>query len=299
MNISIIGCGNVGSTIAKELIDLDLDLNLNIIDPSSLSGAVVSDLSHATSLKKQNTLIYWNHFERLAEANYIFLAAAKESTTIGDRLQKAQQQIEMLYSIFKDFKTKVLPYIIVISNPVDIMTYHTYLSTKLPAEQIIGTGTYLETFRFQYCLSQIFGVKGKDIEGCMLGEHGNSAFPAFSTVKIKGFDNQVFKEKIIQAAKDAIQAPYKIRSAGAFTKYAISKCAIDIFLALHYKTDSLKPLGLILNKKNQTVINCKPICLSIPSILKNGKVSQLSVENLPSEELKLLKKSAEVLEKHL
>ncbi len=299
MNISIIGCGNVGSTIAKELIDLDLDLDLNIIDPSALAGAVISDLSHATSLKKQNTRVHWNHFQRLAEANYIFLAAAKESTTIGDRLQKAQQQIEMLYTIFKDFKTNVLPYIIVVSNPVDIITYHTHLSTKLPSEQIIGTGTYLETLRFQYCLSQIFKVNGEDVEGYMLGEHGNTAFPAFSTIKIKGFDNQTSKKIIIQAAKDAIQAPYKIRSAGAFTKYAISKCVIDIFLALYHKTTSLKPLGLILNEKNQAIISCKPICLSIPSIIKNGKVIQLPLENLPFKELELLKKSADILEKHL
>lgn len=298
MNISIIGCGNVGSTISKELIDLDLNLNLNILDPSKLARAHIADLSHSTTLKGF-TQIFYNDHERLDDADYIILAAALESTAIGDRLKKVKQHIELVKTVFSAFKPRRNPFIIVVTNPVDIITYHTYRHVGLAPERIIGTGTYLETLRFQYYLSQYFKVAVKDVAGWILGEHGNSAFAVLSTVKIRDIDSLKFKTKIQEAAQAAIKAPYLIRKAGAFTKYAIAKCVVDIFKVTSQKINCDLPLGLILNSQNQKLLNISELCVSIPAQIRGGQVIQPSIATLPSDSQKSLRHSAAILEQNL
>jgi len=98
LSISIIGSGNVGRTIAKELIDLAIPMHIDIQDPAQHIDAIKEDLRHATSYSKTCT-ISWNK-NKLKEAHYIFIAAAQQATTIGNRLDKAQGHIEMTFSCF-------------------------------------------------------------------------------------------------------------------------------------------------------------------------------------------------------
>lgn len=294
INITIVGSGNVGRTIAKELIDLDIPMHIDIQDPAEHIDAIKQDLRHATSYSKLVT-ISWNE-KRLNEAHYIFISAAQQATTIGNRLDKAQGHIDMTYELFANFAPKNDPHLIVITNPVDVITYHAWKASGLPEQRVIGTGTYLETLRFDYYLSQLFMVEPPEAKGLLLGEHGNSAVIAFSHTKIKG--KEAHAETIREAAKMAIQAPYKIRTAGEYTKYAISKCAVGIFKGIHLKQEMQIPAGLILNEQNCALLGCKPICLSTLVTIKDGCFTQGDLSTLTASEIEELKNSAHILEQH-
>ncbi len=294
INITIIGTGNVGRTIAKELIDTEIPMHINIQDPAHIIEAVKQDLRHATSYSKVCT-ITWNE-NMLNEADYIFISAAQQATTIGNRLDKAQGHIDMAYDIFKQYKPTADARIIVITNPVDVMTYHAWKASGLPKESVIGTGTFLETLRFDYYLSQLFNVEPKDAKGILLGEHGNSAVIAFSQTKIEG--KTADEEIIKKAAQMAINAPYKIREAGEYTKYAIAKCAVGIFKGIHLKENMTIPAGLILNKKNCELLGCEPICLSTLVTISDGVFSQGDLSQLNESEIAELKESARIVQTH-
>lgn len=294
INISILGSGNVGRTIAKELIDLALPMHINIQDPAENIDAIKEDLRHATSFHKTTT-ISWNE-NQLNDADYIFISAAQQATTIGNRLDKAHGHITMVYDIFENYAPKQDAHILVITNPVDVITYHTWKASGLPQKRVIGTGTYLETLRFDYYLSELFDVEAKNAKGILLGEHGNSAVIAHSLTKING--EAADKENVAKAATMAIEAPYKIRKAGEYTKYAIAKCAVGIFKGIHLKAAMQIPAGLILNKKNCDLLECAPICLSTLVTIKDGKFTQSDLSNLTTEEIAELKKSANILQEH-
>jgi L-lactate dehydrogenase len=294
IQITIIGSGNVGRTIAKELIDLAIPMHIDIQDPAPAIDAIKQDLRHATSFAKLVT-ISWNE-NKLNEADYIFIAAAQQATTIGNRLDKAQGHIDMIYELFKDYQPIKDARIIVITNPVDVITYHTWKASKLPQDRVIGTGTFLETLRFDYYLSELFDVPPTQAKGILLGEHGNSAVVTYSLCNIEGKEKNI--EQIKEAAELAINAPYKIRKAGEYTKYAISKCAVGIFKGIHLKEKMAIPAGLILNEKNCSVLNCEPICLSTLVTIEGGEFTQGDLSQLPSDEISALQQGAKILEEH-
>ncbi len=294
INITVIGCGNVGSTIAKELLDLAFPAHINVLDINEQKLALVNDMNQASSKDKTISLSF-NDMALFAEADYVFMAAAQAATTIGDRLDKAQGHIDMARDIFGNVSFKNDPYIIVISNPVDVMTYHIHKIYDFKNEKIIGTGTYLETFRYQYFLKEFFKTDHDKVEGYLLGEHGNSAVPIYSQTKINGSSVDKDLEKAKQASKEAIEAPYNIRRMGEYTKYAISKCAVNIFKALYENKSITIPAGLILNDENCTLLNCEPVCLSTLVDINEGKFIQHSLKGLNENEIEDLKKSAKIL----
>lgn len=294
INITIVGTGNVGRTIAKELIDTEIPMHINIQDPAPAIDAIKQDMRHATSYSKTCT-ISWNE-NKLNEADYIFISAAQQATTIGDRLAKAQGHIDMAYEIFADYEPTNDPRIIVITNPVDVMTYHVWKASGLPKDRVIGTGTFLETLRFDYYLSQLFDVEPINAKGILLGEHGNSAVIAYSQTKING--ENADRETIKKAAELAINAPYKIRKAGEYTKYAIAKCGVGIFKGIHLKEEMTIPAGLILNAENCKLLACDSICLSTLVTIKDGHFTQSSLSTLPADEIAELKESAAIVAKH-
>lgn len=301
INITIIGSGNVGRTIAKELIDTAIPMHINIQDPAEAIDAIKQDLRHATSYNKVCT-ISWNE-NRLNEADYIFISAAEQATTIGNRLDKAQGHIDMMYAVFSDYESVADPRIIVITNPVDVITYHAWKASGLPQDRVIGTGTFLETLRFDYYLSELFNVTPAHAKGVLLGEHGNSAVIPFSLIKIKDDEtwkvgSELNKDTIKKAAAMAINAPYKIRKAGEYTKYAISKCAVGIFKGIHLKEEMTLPAGLILNEDNCKLLDCEPICLSSLVTIKDGVFTQSNLAELPESEIAELKESARIVQEH-
>jgi L-lactate dehydrogenase len=294
LNISVIGTGNVGRTIVKELIDLDIAMHIDIQDPAPEIDAIKQDLRHATSFAKLVT-ISWNEF-KLNEADYIFICAAEQATTIGDRLAKAEGHVNMMYDLFKNYKAKDNARLIVVTNPVDVITYHAWKASGLDQHCVIGTGTYLESLRFEYYLSQLFETSIDKISGMLLGEHGNSAVTAHSKTFINKQPGS--ETKVEEAAVLAINAPYKIRTAGEYTKYAISKCAVGIFKAIHLKQDRRLPAGLILNEKNCALLNCQPICFSTEVRFSNGTFTQGDLSKCSASEIEKLKDGARILEEH-
>jgi len=275
-NITIFGCGNVGVTIAKELLDSGIKIKLNIIDIDTKVQALVNDLNAANSV--------------------VFVAFAQEATVIGDRLAKAKNHIDQVYEDFTKVNFKDSAQFIVISNPVDAIAYHIKEAITNKNVKIIGTGTYLETLRYHYMLSKHFNVEPNEASGFLLGEHGNSAVTILSKTKIK--DKLLTEAQYDQATKageDAIEAPYIIRKMGHYTKFAIAKCAVSIFKAFYLKENLVCVAGVFLNKENQQLLGCGPLCFSTEAEIVNGELIQKNLSDLSEKEIDALKKSAQIL----
>ena len=156
INITIVGFGNIGRCILQQLLyEREHIFNINIIDPGpSLSGSFL-DLSHSNALINRHQLS-WNSRSYFEISDIIFHCAGPAVPKNSTRLSITKESKEITTSIFKNFRSKVNPFIIVISNPVDVISHLTFQLTGLDPQKIIGTGTLLDTIRMKYNLRQTF-----------------------------------------------------------------------------------------------------------------------------------------------
>lgn len=297
--ISIIGLGNVGQTIVQSLLMIkDHMFIINIMDPGNVSGSVY-DLQHAAAVYKYHDIVY-NDPELLNQSDFIFHTAGPSFELGATRLSITDESIKMTYTIFKDFVPKKKPYVIVISNPVDIISYHTWKATGLPSNQVFGTGTFLDTVRFEHLLATAFKLNTSYIKGLILGEHGDSQVPVKSRTTVGNIhphkaSNQ---QKIDHAAIATVKAAYEICLTQGATKYGVSLCAIRMMLSILDDSVLEAPASILINKKHQQILKCNPIYLSLPCQLSKKGISQKNIDDLTLAEISLLQKSAEVIEKH-
>ena len=124
--------------------------------------------------------------------------------------------------------------------------------------------------------------------------HAQAAYVSQTKITGAPADEEIIKH----AAELAIKAPYKIREAGEYTKYAIAKCAVGIFKGIHLKEEMTIPAGLILNESNCALLDCEPICLSSLVTIKDGAFAQSDLSALSESEIANLKSSAQIVQQH-
>ena len=242
----VIGAGNVGEAIAYKLMVRFLANDMVLVDVNEdrARGAAL-DIAHGTSFFKQ-VWVRSGGYEECADAQMIIIAAGVARKPGQTRLDLAQINVDILKSIIPQI-TKYAPdatYIIV-SNPVDILTYTFCKCSGLPEHQIMGSGTVLDTARLRYSLSDHFQVAQKNAHAYVYGEHGDSAFIPWSLAtvtnnKIDDYKNHVTTTRPIQweAGDHAVVEEFVkksgaqvIKSKGA-TFYAVSASVCHICRSL-------------------------------------------------------------------
>jgi L-lactate dehydrogenase len=193
-----------------------------------------------------------------------------------------------------------------ISNPLDITTYYAANFFEYPQDRLIGTGTTLETLRFQRILADHYQIDGKNVNGFMLGEHGKSAFVAWSLTSISGipiqrFDDYYRSAKLLDRdaiAEEVIRAASDIVDNKGWTNYGIAMGACRIAKAVLFNERSILPVSTTL----QGEYGISNVALSLPCLVTENGVEQRFAVPLNEEELIKLKKSAatltDTLERH-
>ncbi len=288
--IAIIGAGAVGVTTAYALMlrNIGAEIILSDINESRLEGELM-DLADALTFSDVAKISAGN-IEQCREASIIIITAGVAQKPGETRLELVTRNAQVIQSIMQ----KLTPIredaiILIASNPVDVITMLVQQICKLPKTQVIGTGTFLDTQRFRNVLANKLDINPISIHGYILGEHGDSQFPAWSSVQVSTAPlntlldlNDDEKEQI---ALETRSKAYKIIDRKGATYYGIAACISAICENIIYNSRRSVTVSTFVPELNAS--------LSVPVIISEKGIDRhLPLHLAPNEEA-LLKESAQ------
>lgn len=289
----IIGAGRVGTTIAYSLsIQLIVsEIVLIDINKDRAKGEAM-DLNHGLTYY-ENIKIYAGDYSDCTDADYIIITAGVAQEPGQTRLEVAKQNTE----IIKEIVPNILEFnstakIILVTNPVDILTYVTLKLSGLPRRQVLGTGTILDTARFRFLLGKHFGVGPSSVHAFIIGEHGDTELPVMSSANIAGIPlkniRKYDEQRINDIFKKTKNAAYEVIKYKGSTFYAIGLVTTEIIQAMEHDQNKVLPVSVFM--EGQFGIN--DVCLSLPSLVGKSGVKEVMNIELSPEEIEKLKESA-------
>lgn len=295
--VSVIGCGNVGAAAAYAMLMDGTPSELALLDvQKEKAEGLVLDFSHSLSFWDQVKISGGDDYNLLKGSHVVVITAGarqKEGETRLDLIAKNRAIFqEMIPKIMKVAPDALL---LIVSNPVDVLTYEAAKISGLPHGRVFGTGTMLDTARFRYHIAQKLCLSPKSVDAYVLGEHGDSSFPVFSSASVAGkplFDFDGFDQKIAdECYKDTQQAAYRIIHDLGYTCYAIGMVIKEMVVAIYSHAKIVVPLSIPL----QDYYGQSDVALSVPCVLDSDGVSEVLEVPLNEKEQEMLKKSVGVL----
>lgn len=296
MKITIVGFGETGASISALLINQNACDLLNIMDPGENIHGRLLDMSHAAAAKSIE--VTHNQNEQFEASEVIFYCAGIRNLKENNRQSNMEVNKLMVSTIFSNIEFKTKPIIIVITNPVELIStwINEYFNNQFT---VIGTGTYLDSVRFQYILANHFSCKLTEVSTMVLGEHGDSMTPILSKTTIKNksivelidaFEQEVLIKKLKTSANE-------IRKTEDATKHGVTQCAIVIMNGYSSST----PINLAASVKVPESIKTKfelksSVFMSLPCTISKNQLEVSSTIQVDECELALLKNSAAVLD---
>lgn len=299
--ISIIGSGFVGSTTAFAIMDAGLVSDIVLVDINrDKSEAEAMDLTHGAAFVK-TVNITAGIIEDTYGSDLIIITAGIGPKPGESRLDILNKNIP----IFKDIVPKLAQFspeaiFLVVSNPVDILTYITYKFSGFPSNRVIGSGTVLDTSRFKSILSKQFSIDARNIHAYIIGEHGDSEIAAWSTIKIAGMSideyckidkldyNEEFKTFITDEVK---HAAYEIINRKGYTNYAVALAVRRITEAILGDEQSILTVSGLQNGDG----NLNDVYIAMPSIVGRNGIRKILPIPLSDDEFDKLNDSARLL----
>lgn len=300
--IAIIGCGFVGSACAFALMQSGLFSEMVLIDSNNQRAeGEALDISHGLPFSKPMQ-IYSGTYDDITDAGIIAITAGAGQKPGESRLELVHKNVEIFKSIIPEIsKRNYKGILLIVSNPVDIMTYTALKLSGLPSNQVFGSGTVLDTARLKYLLGEHLGVDARSVHAFILGEHGDSEIAAFSSANVSGIELKEFcdfacktdkhEEAMKEIAEDVKLSAYEIIKKKGATYYGIAMSVRRICEAIILDQKSILPISCLQNGKN----GIENVVLSMPMIVgKHG--AERSVEiSLSEEERQAIKSSADML----
>jgi L-lactate dehydrogenase len=297
MKIGIVGCGFVGSSGAFAIALEGKANDLILVDLNAdLARAHAEDILHATPFS-QPVRVAAGDYPMLKGADIVVLACGVAQKPGESRLQLLERNVK----VFQNVVPRVLEQapetiLLIVSNPVDIMTQVVTKISNLPRQRVIGSGTILDTARFRTLLAEHLNIAPHSVHAYVLGEHGDSEVLAWSSGKVGGVPLEEFAEQIGRPISDedkagiddgVRQAAYRIIEGKGATYYGIGAGIARIARAI---TDDE---GAVLTLSNME--GCNGVSLSLPRVLKATGIETTIQPILSNEETEALKKSADIL----
>ncbi len=302
--ITIVGSGNVGATIAYTLTTAGTAseiVMIDINDSKSLGEAL--DIRQGTPFCHP-CQIYAGSYSDAVDSDIVVITSGMARKADQSRLDLAQANIDVLKSITPE----ILRYApnatyVIVSNPVDILTYAFNKYSSLPERQIIGSGTILDTARLRSRISEYYAVNQQNVHAYVLGEHGDSAFIPWSIANISNVPIEKYADCLLNKEArfgnfDKAQVEEYVRSSGAkvisrkgATFYAVSMSVAHICKCLLSGIDTTLTVSTMLHGE----YGIDDVCLSLLNIVGNTGAHSKVMLPLNDEELKALHHSADTL----
>jgi len=300
--VVIVGAGAVGSTFAYALAQSGLADEIALIDHSrELMEGQVLDLAHGFPFFS-TVKIYPGKKSDYANAQVIVITAGAKQRPGESRLDLLQRNAVIVEGIVFDIVNEhSQAVIVVVSNPVDVLTYVAQKKSGWDRGRVIGSGTVLDSARFRYLLSRHCGIDVHNTHAYILGEHGDSEFAAWSLTNLAGMrineycpicrkctDWEKEKSGIVKAVRDSA---YHIIDYKGATYFAIGLALVRIVGAILRNQRSVLTVSTVLDGE----YGLKDVCLSVPAIVSQVGGEGIMEASLPSKELEALSQSASVL----
>ena len=302
--ITVIGAGNVGATIAYTLSlgDIASEIVLIDINKQKVEGEVM-DIVQGTSFREPISVIAGD-YEDAKDSHIVIITSGIGRKPGQTRIDLAQTNV----NIMKDIAPKIAAVApnalyVIVSNPVDIMTYVFTKVSGIPESQIIGSGTILDTARLRYDLSHHYKVAQKNIHAYVYGEHGDTSFIPWSLADVSGcslreYEDLMVKKGVVMERLDPEKTLTYVQKSGGeiiakkgATFYAVSASVNKILGALVAAYDSVATVSTMMHGE----YGIEDVCVSTMTIIgPNGVKGKVPVE-LTFEETQKLRASADAL----
>ncbi|MCL1950492.1 MAG: L-lactate dehydrogenase [Turicibacter sp.] len=303
--VVLVGTGLVGTSFAYSLLNQGGVKELVLINRTREKAVgEASDLSHGLPFSPYRMKIWAGDYSDCQSADIVLIAAGSGRMPGGDRLSLLQRNAEMVKNIVRQVMDSGFDGIILMaSNPVDLLTYIAWKESGLPASRVIGSGTTLDTARFRYEIGNYLNVDPRDINGYIIGEHGDSEFAVWSHTtlgvtpisEIVGRHPEFKFSDLEQIFQNVRQAGYEIISQKGATYYGIGMALAKIVRAILNDENSLLPVSVYLNGH----YGHHDVFIGFPALLNKNGVRKVIEMNLNEEERAKLDASVGVLKSYI
>jgi L-lactate dehydrogenase len=301
--IVIVGAGFVGTTFAYSLLIHGLASQIVIIDVDrQRAEGEVMDLNHGMPFAFP-AKIWAGDYSDCRDADIVVIAVDRGQKIAQSRLDLAEGNFQILKqivpSIAKYSKECIL---LVVSNPLDVMTYAALKLSGFPANRVIGSGTLLDTARLRYLLGENLQVDPRNVHAYIIGEHGDSEVPVWSLANVAGirlkdycpicnvpYDTEAFNDLFLKVKN----AGYEIIKRKGRTNYAVALSLTKIVESIIRDENAIVTVSCLL--KNYHGVS--DICLSVPVILNRTGVKETIQLPLDEKEIADFQKSAAIIKK--
>lgn len=296
----IVGAGQVGMACAYSMLIQNTLEEMVIVDVNTekVEGEVM-DLSHGLPFVEP-TVIRSGTLADGEDADIVIITAGAKQKPGETRLDLVNRNVE----IFKNLIPQVVnccsqAVLLIVTNPVDIMTYVSLKLSGLPPSSVMGSGTVLDTARFRYLLAERFQLDPRSFHAYIIGEHGDSEVPVWSKVNISGM--HLFEEESSQLkATDDIKqifaqvknAAYEVIQRKGATSYAIGLGVTQIVQAILRNQNRVLTVSTLINNFE----GIEDVCLSLPAVVNRQGVSRILNLTLTPTEKQQLQQSSQVLQ---
>ncbi len=298
--ISVIGCGSVGATTAYSLLLGGVPTHLTLIDVRKEQAEGLDlDLEHSIPFTSYCRIKNSDNVKDCKGSDLVVITAGKRQSQGQTRLDLIKDNKKIFADIIpKIAKAAPKAILLIVSNPVDVLTYEAIKLSKFPWQRVFGSGTILDSARFQFHLSEKLNIHPRSIDAYILGEHGDTSFPVWSTASILGkplFKFKDFNKKVgDQCYSDTKNAAYRIIHDLGYTCYSIATAVTEIAKNIKEDSHQVFPLSVLL----QNYYGHSKVCLSIPSVICRKGINEVIEIPLDKSEQKNLAKSVSTLKSY-
>ncbi len=299
--VAIIGCGFVGSSTAFALMESGLFSEIVLIDVDhSRAEGEAMDISHGVPFVKPMK-IYAGDYDDIVDASIIIITAGAAQKPGETRLQLVQKNVAIFKSIIPEIsKRKCEGVLLIVSNPVDILTYVAQKLSGFPVNRVIGSGTVLDTARLKSMLSEHLDVDSRTVHAFIIGEHGDSELAAWSSAAVSGvplskfcemrghFNHDESERHIQEMVKNSA---YEIIERKKATYYGVAMAVRRICEVIARDEKSILSVSSLMEGQ----YGLKDICLSMPTIVGADGVEEKVPISLDEDEITKLMASAQAL----
>jgi len=302
--VAIIGVGAVGASIAFSLMEKGIFNEIVLIDNNKDKAiGEAMDLSHGILYASSPSKIYAGEYKDIKDAALVIITAGAAQKDGETRLDLVKKNSAIMKSIISNIKPiGIEGILLIVSNPVDVLTHVAYKYSGLDKSRVIGSGTVLDTARLKYMISEHLKVDSRNVHAVMIGEHGDTELPVWSGANISGVPLNEFcelrghhnhEEGMNKLYSGVRNAAYEIIKRKGSTYYGIAMAVTKICECIVNDEKSMLPISVELSG----TYGLNDIALSIPSILGRKGVELILELPLSEIEENRLKESALTLKK--
>lgn len=297
---AVIGCGAVGATIAFALSQKSLFSELVLIDANHAKAeGEAMDISHGLPFAHPMK-VYAGEYSDISDCYLIIITAGAAQKPDETRLDIVHKNVEIFKSIIPNIsKYNQDAIILVVSNPVDILTYCTIKLSGFPPERVMGSGTVLDTARLKYRLGQSLCVDSRSVHAFIIGEHGDSELAVWSSANVSGIDLEDFHglcagcgdisfDNIYKGVRDSA---YEVIDRKGATYYGIAMAVVRIVLSIIRDEHSVLPVSAYIDGH----YGLNNVCIGVPSIVGSSGIEKVLDIPLSEDEAEKLSKSVNTL----